>query len=133
VHGPQGLYTNNFSEAGLRQAPSGQGRAIVLDEAEGAEPQVEQAIRFIRQLSDAGGAQMLRGSGDGTAKRSEAAAPVCLVAINAPALLPQDRSRITEIELGQLPEGDTDGAARAEAAIAWARLHSPALRARAVL
>jgi hypothetical protein len=132
VHGPQGLYTNNFSEAGLRQAPSGQGRAIVLDEAEGAEPQVEQAIRFIRQLSDAGGAQMLRGSGDGTAKRSEAAAPVCLVAINAPALLPQDRSRITEIELGQLPEGDTDGAARAEAAIAWARRHSPALRARAV-
>lgn len=132
VLGAQGMYTNNFSEAGLRQAPSGQGRAILLDEAEGAEPQVEQAIRFIRQLSDAGGAQMLRGSGDGAAKRTEAAAPVYLSAITGPALLPQDRSRITEIELSPLPEGDPDGARKAEAAIEWGRRLSPALRARAV-
>jgi len=103
----------------------------VLDEAEGDSTgnRVEPVIQLLRQMSGGDGAVGLRGSAGGVAQRFSLAGSAFLSAINAPALLPQDRSRITEIEL-QMP--DASRAGEVESIIEQCAALSAALRARAI-
>lgn len=129
--GAQARSLNNFSEAGLRQLLTRESLALVLDEAEGngAGDRLNAVIELIRQMTGDEGVQGTRGSAAGVAHSFTLASPTWLSAINPPALLPQDRSRIFEIELRK-PDATQKPAI--DAAIAAATQQSAALRARAI-
>lgn len=129
--GPQTRTVNNFTEAGIRQALTNEARALVLDEAEGSTERVRKVIELLRQMSGGEGVQGLRGTVGQGAQRFTLSGSVYLSAINAPMLEPQDRSRITEIEIVPPPK-DAAAAAQVTDATRWVETVSPALRARAV-
>ncbi|BBK44138.1 hypothetical protein STVA_41580 [Allostella vacuolata] len=129
--GPQSRMVNNYTEAGIRQALTNEGRGLVLDEAEGDTDRVQKLIELLRQMSGGEGVQGLRGTIGHGAQRFSLSGAVYLSAINAPMLEPQDRSRITEVEL-QPPGTDVGAADRVVQATLWAGERSAALRARAV-
>ncbi len=89
---------NNFTEAGIRQALTGEARALILDEAEHDEGgrRIKAVIETIRHMSGAAGARVVRGTAGGTAQAFTLAGPVYLSAVLAGALKPQDRSRIPD-------------------------------------
>ncbi len=125
---------NNFSEASVRQDGAGQARGLVLDESESG-GRFEPVIELIRHMAAKGGAKVQRGSPDGQIKKYVIIASVFMAAINPPALDPQDRSRITELELTKHPARKPEEAAAHEAkvqrAMEWAAERAPHLRARA--
>lgn len=128
---------NNVTEASLRQALTGQARAIVLDEAESDEhsaARIQKVIHLLRLMSSGEGAKAMRGSVGGTAQVFQVTGCAWLSAILPPALKPQDRSRITTVCLVPLPVGSEAAGAADEVhrAIQEARKASPGLRARAV-
>lgn len=129
--GAQARLANNFTEAGLRQMLTGEARAVMLDEAEGAgtSNRVEPVIELLRQMSGGDGVTGLRGSIGGAAQRFSVTGSAWLSAINAPQLQPQDRSRITEIELRP---PNTERAGQVDDAIAFAAEASTKLRGRAI-
>lgn len=129
--GPQSQMANNYTEAGIRQALTNQGRGLVLDEAEGDTGRVQALIELLRQMSGGDGVQGIRGSVGHGAQRFSLSGAVFMAAINAPMLEPQDRSRITEVELLKPPE-DPLAADKVEQATLWAAERSAALRARAI-
>jgi hypothetical protein len=93
---------NNFSEAGLRAILTNEARGVVLDEAEGGS-RFDKVVELIRHMATEGGASVLRGvSGGGAARTSTVVGSVMMAGIAPPALKPQDRSRITELELRPL-------------------------------
>lgn len=123
---------NNFTEAGLRQAFSGEARAIVLDESEhDAGGRVQAVIGLLRQMSSGLGARAVRGSAGGVSRTFSVNGCAYLSSILHAPLTPQDRSRITVIGLDRLV-GDAGGADQALAATVRASDLSPALRARAL-
>lgn len=124
--------SSDFTEAGLRQALTGEARALILDEAEQVEGSVRirEVIRLLRLMSGGGTALIRRGSAGGAPQQFRVTGVAFLVAVLLPALDPQDRSRITSLELDPLdPE-----VSRAEtlAAIETVRAEAPALWARAI-
>ncbi len=128
--------SNNYTEAGLRQAMTGEARTLVLDEAESTErdSRVRAVIELLRHMSSGAGSRALRGSADGKAQGFQVTGCAYLSAIIPPTLQPQDRSRITIIDLGSLKTGveGTKNREKAESIMAWAHTISPALRARAI-
>lgn len=128
--------SNNYTEAGLRQAMTGEARTLVLDEAESTErdSRVRAVIELLRHMSSGAGSRAIRGSSDGKAQGFQVTGCAYLSAIIPPTLQPQDRSRITIIDLGNLKSGveGNENREKAEAIMAWADTISPALRARAI-
>lgn len=127
---------NNFSEAGLRQAFTGEARALVLDEAEHdpASSRVRFVIELLRQMSGGEGARALRGSAGGQAMGFQVTGCAYLSSILHVPLLPADRSRILVLRLLDLPTGadQAEAAAAVSAAVRELEAASPELRARAV-
>jgi hypothetical protein len=82
---------------------------LILDEAEGDQlnKRIYRVIELLRRMSSGTGAAAMRGSIDGVAHRFEVVGAAFMAAINPPDLKPQDRSRITEIELNA-PGSDAD-------------------------
>lgn len=123
---------NNFTEAGLRQAMTGEARALLLDESEAAESgRVARVIELIRSMYSGQGARTVRGSPEGQWQSFTCNGCAYLSSILRAPLKPQDRSRFTLIELAPLPAGASK--ARAEAVATRAGEASPCLRARALL
>jgi hypothetical protein len=144
--GEQGRRWNNFSEAGMRQTLSGEARGILLDEAEASvgAGRVQMVIELLRAMSGDEGLKAVRGSAGGRSQGYTAASPVMLLGITPPALLPQDRNRITEIDLvarrhaggaseARRREDEAAATERLEAAFARAAELSCRLRGRALL
>jgi hypothetical protein len=128
---------NNVTEAGLRQALTGEARAMVLDESEAEEhmaQRIHQVIHLLRLMASGAGAQVRRGSASGRPQAFSVTGCAYLSAILPPVLKPQDRSRITVVELAPLAMGADGGAARQAAldALRWAGEASAGLRARAI-
>ena len=127
---------NNFTEAGIRQALTGEARALILDEAEHDEGggRIKAVIETIRHMSGAAGARVVRGTAGGIAQGFTLAGPVYLSAVLAGALKPQDRSRMTMLHLNSLPAGPGTAKQRelVRAATRRCRVESPALWARAL-
>lgn len=126
---------NNFTEAGLRQALTGEARALVLDESEHDEGgRVQRVIELLRHMSGGQGARTVRGTAGGRAQSFSVTGAAYLSSILPVPMRPQDRSRITLIRLDSLPRGH--GAAgqadQAREAIRWAATVSPDLRSRVV-
>lgn len=123
------------TEAGLRQMMTGTARGVVLDEQEGGglgALRAEQVVELIRLMSGGGsGGRVQRGSLGGEAKDFRIVASVFVAMIQPPPMKPQDRSRITLVELRPLTP-TADGADRVRAALAEAAADSAGLRARAV-
>ncbi len=122
---------NRFTEPGLRRWLSGEARLVILDEAEGdkeGQARVETVIQLIRHMTGDEGAQSVQAEG-AEALRHTVAGQALFAGINPPPLLPQDRSRILEIEL-RLATGSP---AKVEAAIRAVGEMSPVLRARALM
>lgn len=134
--GPQAFAVNNFTEAGLRQMLTGEARTMILDESEpdSRGGRVQQVIELLRHMSSGDGARGVRGSPEGAARSFDVTGCAYLSSILGVSLQPQDRSRITQLEL--LPLGAGSGASsreeRARNAITWAGSISGALRLRAV-
>lgn len=131
--GPQSNYTNDPTEAGLRELLSDEARAIVFDEAgsRGGEEKtlrVDAIIGLLRRMAGDEGARSIRGTGAGARQFSMAGA-AALAAVNAPTLDAQDRSRILEIDM---LTADPANKAAVEQAIIDAGAISPALRRRAL-
>lgn len=127
--GDQSKFFDDFSVAGVRVALTNEARAIVLDEAEGESDRVVQVIDLLRRMSDGVGASSVRATaGQGTIT-AQVTGMAYMTAINPPMLTPQDRSRITEIELDP---ADPANGGRADSAIAWATAASGVLRQRAL-
>lgn len=133
--GPQASYTNDPTEAGLRELLSGEARTVIYDEAgeeksaRGDVPKVDAIIGLLRRMADDEGAKSLRGTGAG-AKQFTMAGSAALAAANPPALDAQDRSRILEVDM--LP-ADPANKAAVEAAIAETEALAPRLLARALI
>lgn len=129
---------NDFSEAGLRQALTGEARAIILDESESEErgaSRVAAVIALIRRMSSGDGARSIRGTAGHAAHGFSVTGCAWLSAILQPPLKPQDRSRIVEVYLAPLPKGP-ETARQSDLVRVWtdeARTLSPRLRARALL
>ena len=127
---------NNYSEPGLRQALTGEARTLVLDEAESTDrnSRVRAVVELLRHMSSGAGSRAVRGSTGGRAQGFQVTGCAYLSAIIPPTLDPQDRSRITLIDLGRLQTGQegTKNRERAEELMKWAGEVSPALRARAI-
>lgn len=99
---------NSVTEAGLRQILANESRSVLVDEQEASTSQalrVEQVVELVRLMSSGDGASTVRGTPEGQARSGHAMAAVLMAAINPPALKPQDRSRITVVQLTALPTG----------------------------
>jgi hypothetical protein len=135
--GGMGAYSNDASEAGLRQALTGETRVLLVDEAEGDEGsvgKVEGVIRLLRLMSSGAGANVMRGSAGGKGQSFQVTGCAIMAAILPPPLKPQDRSRICVINV-QRPPSSKDTARAVEtatAAIEEARRLAPGLRTRAI-
>lgn len=128
---------NNFTEAGLRQAMTGEARALLLDEAEHDEGnrRVRAVIELIRHMSGGAGARVLRGTAGGRSQGFTLTGAAYLSSVLTGGLKPQDRSRITVIHLNPLPTGPHATVARDKVRAATLTLKetSPALWARAIV
>ncbi len=128
---------NNFTEAGLRQAMTGEARALILDEAEAEEGEnwrLKAVIELISHMSSRNGARAVRGQPGGAAQTFDVTGSAYMSSILQGPLRPQDRSRITNVRLASLPQGrDPAGLSQRvdEAKVEMRRL-SPRLRARAI-
>lgn len=133
--GAQGTSLNDYTEAGLRQTLSNEGRTPHLDEGESAGEEkahrMAKVIGLLRLMSGGGGAKIARGSSGGTAMNTTVTGCVLLTAINAPPLQPQDRSRILVVPIEKPSELRPEEDIRAF--LSEARALSPRLRARALI
>lgn len=93
--------TNNFSEAGLRQAMTKQARCLILDEAEAEDGggRIQAVVELLRHMSGSDGARALRGSSGGQSQSFSVTGSALMLSILRIPLRPQDRSRITQINL----------------------------------
>ena len=135
--GGMGAYANDTTEAGLRQALTGETRVLLIDEAEGdegAQGKVEGVIRLLRLMSSGAGANVMRGSAGGKGQSFQVTGCAVMAAILPPPLKPQDRSRICVINVLRPPSGKSTARAaeRAAAAIKYARELAPGLRTRVI-
>lgn len=135
VIGAQGLALNDYTEAGLRQTLTNEGRTPHIDEGESAgEEQAHRMARVIgllRKMSGGRGAVIVRGTSGGAATNSTVTGCVLLTAINPPPLQPQDKSRILSVGIGK-PNGGCS-ADDVRAILGEAASLSSRIRARALL
>lgn len=101
--------SNNFSEAGLRQAITSEARALILDEAEkeDGESRIMKVIEMLRHMSGGAGMRALRGSTGGKSQIFTVTGSAYLSGVLRVPLRPQDKSRITTIDL-QPNEADAE-------------------------
>lgn len=129
------VFSNNFSEAGLRQLTSGDSRAIILDEAEGNEgsERMQAVIRAIRRMSGGEGSVTRLGTKGGKSQTFTMSGAVYLTSVLNGHLKPQDRSRITVVRLAPAAKGPAliSSADNLSEALSWAKQVSPRLKARA--
>ena len=140
VLGDQANAMQDLSEAGFRQAIASEARTVLIDEAEGGDDgsggAVQGVVELIRKMAGGAGGKVVRGGQDGRARHTEIVGSVLMAAVLGVDLKPQDRSRITEIEL--LPpapmaeETLRQRLAELEFAKEWAGQYSAALRARCI-
>jgi hypothetical protein len=135
--GGMGAYTNDTTEAGLRQALTGETRALLIDEAEGDEGsqgKVEAVIRLIRLMSSGAGANVMRGSAGGKSQNFQITGCAAMAAVLPPQLKPTDRSRMCIVNVLRPLSGEKNVLAdeKTIAAIKSAREFAPALRTRAI-
>jgi hypothetical protein len=105
---PLALVWNDYTEPGLRQALSGRGAPVVLDEAEDdkeGQDKMRRTIMLLRRASGGRGAVKVQGGEGGRAQVFEVNAAAVLGAILPPDLEPQDASRITRLDLGRRVPG----------------------------
>ena len=115
----------------------GQSLAMILDEAERNDStgaRIDTVIELVRSMSGAEGAHVQRGSAEGIARDYRITGAVYMSSILQGYLKPQDRSRITPIELEPLGErGQRPGAdVKVSQRIREVAMRSPDLRARAI-
>lgn len=96
------LKVTDATPAGLYQRLGHSSLAVVIDEAEAEQDNRRQSglIKLARQA--ASGAVTLRGGADHVGSEFTTRSPFLFASILMPPLLPQDRSRLAVIELGQL-------------------------------
>lgn len=127
---------NNYTEPALRQALTGEARALILDEAESTDQhsRVRAVIEMLRHMSGGDGVRSIRGTTGGKHLAYQVTGCAYLSAILPPPLEPQDRSRMIILDLDELPTGDSaiGSSEKARAMIAWASERSAAFRARAI-
>lgn len=131
---PLAVFSNDATEAGLRQDLSGRAAPLLIDEAEGdsdGAPRIQRVIELLRRASGGGGARSLRGSAGGHSQKFVVMSPALLGAILPPVLLPQDSSRITRMDILKRDPAATQGLPDAEE-VAWARKAAPAFWGRAL-
>lgn len=142
VLGDQAEYMKSYSEAGLRASLSSKARAVLLDEAEedakGESSFLGPVIELLRRMSEGEGATIIRGAPGGEERRTIVTGSICMGSILGAPLLPQDRSRITTIDLQPLllPASSEEAqaiAAELAADLEWVRDMSPRFRARLIL
>jgi hypothetical protein len=130
---PLAFTVNDFTEPGLRQVLTGRAAPMVLDEAEGdqdGQAKLQRVIELLRRASGGDGAKSVKGDSGGTPKMFTVNSAAVLGAILPPALLPQDASRITRLDLW--PRAPDSADLPDEAEIARARALAPALWGRAL-
>jgi hypothetical protein len=98
---------NDGTEAGIRQSMSGTSRALILDEAEHEEGSNTAAriITLLRRMSSGQGSRSVRGSSGGKSQGYNLTCAVFLACILHTPLKPQDRSRITILNMRPLRSG----------------------------
>lgn len=132
--GAQGTSMNDYTEAGLRQTLTNEGRTPHLDEGESSGEEkahrMAKVIGLLRLMSGGSGARIARGSSGGTAMNSTVTGCVLLTAINPPPLQPQDRSRILIVPI---EKHHNSSPVDIKAFLDEARDISPRLRARALM
>ena len=121
------------SPAGVRNKLSGAAKAVLLDEVENdpLNMRPKQIIELARIASTDGQGHVVRGSPEQRAIAQHIRAAFYFTAVLHPALLPQDASRITVLELDPI-DADTMDQARIEETIAELIGLAPALRARMI-
>lgn len=126
--------TNNYTEAGLRQALSGEARCLVLDEAEAEEGQsrILRVVEMLRHMSGGDGVKALRGSTGGHAQGFALTGCALLLSILRVPLKPQDRSRILPLSLNPIENPDPAAWIQVKAEIAAMIKLSPRFRCRMV-
>ncbi|WP_164867841.1 hypothetical protein [Rhodovarius crocodyli] len=132
---PTALLVNSYTEAGIRQSLSQRASAALMDEADADEQaeaeKLQRVIGFLRLTSGGQGAQVLRGSPDGSAQRFDVVCSAIMGGILPPNFKPQDASRITRLDLRR-KAADSKGLP-SEVQIRDLRSRAPAFLSRALL
>lgn len=127
------LHASDPSAAGLRQLMKGAARPVILDEVEPTadNKRADQVMELARLASTEGQGAVARGSSDGKAQSWPVRGSFYLTSILYPTPKPQDRTRITFLELDSLVEnkGGPDLSERT----AYFEKHGAALRGRMFL
>ncbi len=126
--------TNNYSEAGLRQAMTEQARCLILDEAEAEEGggRINAVIELLRHMSGGDGVRALRGSSGGHAQGFSVTGCALMLSVLRVPLKPQDRSRITQIQIVPPEQADPGIVQKIQSDIDFLKTRSPLFRARMV-
>lgn len=130
VLGPLGFYSNDFTEAHIRQTLNGKGAVLVLDESE-SDPQggpspAAKAVALLRRLSGEEGLRGGRGSPQGQAQTFTLSGTGLIFGITIPPMEAADRSRFITFAL-QKPRGTIAELSKAKA---WAATACDPLRLR---
>jgi hypothetical protein len=93
--------TNNYTEAGLRQSMTEQARCLILDEAEseGEFGRLQRVVELMRHMSQGDGSKAVRGSTGGQSQSFTLTGCALMLSILRVPLKPQDRSRITQLQI----------------------------------
>lgn len=130
-----GELLDSFTEAGLRTSISGEARALYLDEAEpspdGPGP-VERALEMLRRMSTGEGSNRVQAEKAGATMAQSAVGAAWLGAILSVSMGDALATRVVEVRLNKLGAAKGGEDDTLEAAIEWAREHSPGLLARAM-
>ncbi len=98
------------SEAGIRQTLGCDARPVIFDEAESedqaAAHRMQSVLDLVRQSSSEGGADIVKGSADGRARRYRIRSCFCFSSINSGLLHEADSNRITTLALRALEKSD---------------------------
>ncbi|PHS25483.1 MAG: hypothetical protein COA84_07655 [Robiginitomaculum sp.] len=99
------LQAEDTTAAGIYQAMKQDSLPVAIDEAEAeADTRKAQALIKLARIAASGGS-LHRGGADGTGSRVIVRSCFMFSSINAPSLLPQDRSRMAMLDLRPVPKG----------------------------
>lgn len=104
------------SEAGIRQSLGSDARPVLFDEAESedqvAATRIQGVLDLVRQSSSDGGADIVKGSSDGRAKRYRIRSCFAFSSINAAILHEADANRVSMLALRSPPKEPDEAAFR---------------------
>jgi energy-coupling factor transporter ATP-binding protein EcfA2 len=122
---------NDYTEAGIRQSLSGRAAPLMLDEADSDNTaHLQQVVALLRKASGGAGAQSVRGTVGGSAQQFTFTSSVLMGSVLPPALLPQDSSRITRLDVVPVSRGSQP--LPVDEMMEWASKNAPALWGRAL-